>query len=69
LAEFREPLEQALSLFGQLPPSADYARAWLEYGEMLFHGEGHGDARQAALARALEVAEAAVPSASPPVSK
>jgi DNA-binding NarL/FixJ family response regulator len=59
LADAREPLEQALRLFEQLPPSADHAKAWFAYGETLFHAEGHGDARRAALTRALDVAEAA----------
>ena len=59
LADLREPLEQALRLFEQLPPSADHAEAWLDYGQALFHGEGHGDARRAALTHGLDVAEAA----------
>jgi DNA-binding CsgD family transcriptional regulator/tetratricopeptide (TPR) repeat protein len=53
------PLEQALRLFQQLPPSAEHAETWLAYGETLFHAEGHGDARRVALAQALGVAEAA----------
>jgi DNA-binding CsgD family transcriptional regulator/tetratricopeptide (TPR) repeat protein len=59
LADLREPLEQALRLFEQLPPSADHARAWLDYGEALFQAEGHGDTRRAALTRGLHIAEAA----------
>jgi tetratricopeptide (TPR) repeat protein len=59
LADVREPLEQALRLFEQLPPSADHAKGWLAYSEILFAREGHGDARRAALTRGLDVAEAA----------
>jgi DNA-binding CsgD family transcriptional regulator/tetratricopeptide (TPR) repeat protein len=59
LADLREPLEQALRLFEQLPPSADHARAWLEYGEALFQAEGHGDTRRAALTCGLQIAETA----------
>ena len=40
LADVREPLEQALRLFEQLPPSADHAKAWLAYGEILFARRG-----------------------------
>ena len=42
-----------------MPPSVDHAKAWLDYARFLFHAEGHGDARRAALTRGLEVAEAA----------
>jgi DNA-binding CsgD family transcriptional regulator/tetratricopeptide (TPR) repeat protein len=58
-AEARKLLEQALRLFERVPPSADHARAWMAYGRGLFQAEGHGDARRVALARALDVAEAA----------
>ena len=58
-ADARPLLEQALRLFEQAAPSADHAETWLAYGEALFLAEGQGDARRAALARALDVAEAA----------
>ena len=59
LAEFREPLEQALRLFEQLPPSADHAEAWLAYGEALFARRGPRGCPAAALTHGLDVAEAA----------
>jgi DNA-binding CsgD family transcriptional regulator/tetratricopeptide (TPR) repeat protein len=53
-------LERALRLFEQLPPSVDHAKALGSYAAFLFHRQGgHGDDRRAALARGLEIAEAA----------
>ena len=53
-------IEEALRLFGQTPPSADHAGAWLDYGMLLiFHGQGRLQESLTALNRALEVAEAA----------
>ena len=52
-------IEEALRLFGQAPPSADHAEAWLDYATIyLFHAEGRLDASLTALNRALEIAEA-----------
>jgi DNA-binding CsgD family transcriptional regulator/tetratricopeptide (TPR) repeat protein len=52
-------IEEALRLFGQAPPSADHAEAWLDYGQrFLVHAEGRLDAGHAALERAVEIAEA-----------
>ena len=56
--ETRQLFEQALALFEQVPPTVDQAKAWGSYGQFLFHGEGHGDARRAALTRGLQAAEA-----------
>jgi DNA-binding CsgD family transcriptional regulator/tetratricopeptide (TPR) repeat protein len=58
-ADAREALQEALRLFQQLPPSAEFAKAWLAYGELLYGREGHGDARRVALGHARDVAEAA----------
>jgi ATP/maltotriose-dependent transcriptional regulator MalT len=58
-ADARPLFEQALRLFEQAPPSVDHAKAWHHYAEFLFIVEGRRDARRAALARGLEVAEAA----------
>jgi DNA-binding CsgD family transcriptional regulator/tetratricopeptide (TPR) repeat protein len=58
-ADARPLYEQALRLFEQVPPSVDHAKAWFSYAGFLFHAEGQEDARRAALARGLEVAEAA----------
>jgi ATP/maltotriose-dependent transcriptional regulator MalT len=58
-ARVRALFEQALRLFEQLPPSADHAQAWSSYAEFLFDAEGDDQARRTALARGLEVAEAA----------
>ena len=53
-------IEEALRLFGQTPPSADHAGAWLDYGMLLiFHGQGRLQESLTALNRALEIAEAA----------
>jgi DNA-binding CsgD family transcriptional regulator len=52
-------ITEALRLFGQVPPSAEQAEAWLHYGSIfLFHAEGHLDESRHALHRALEIAEA-----------
>ena len=53
-------IEQALRLFEQAPPSADYAEALFEYGDyFLLYGQGRHEDSLAALDRALEIAEAA----------
>src|SRR6516164_9867393 len=53
-------IQEALRLFGQAPPSADHAEAWLHYADMfVFHAEGRREPTRAALNRALEIAEAA----------
>ena len=53
-------IEEALRLFGQAPPSADYAEALLDYGQrFMVHGQGRLEAGRAALERAVEIAEAA----------
>jgi DNA-binding CsgD family transcriptional regulator len=53
-------IREALRLFGQVPPSADHAEAWLRYADMfVFHAEGRREPTRAALDRALEIAEAA----------
>jgi len=53
-------IKEALRLFGQAPPSAEHAGAWLRYATMfLFHAEGRREPTRAALSRALEIAEAA----------
>jgi DNA-binding CsgD family transcriptional regulator len=53
-------IQEALRLFGQAPPSADHAEAWLRYATMfVFHAEGRREPTRAALDRALEIAEAA----------
>jgi tetratricopeptide (TPR) repeat protein len=53
-------IKEALRLFGQAPPSADHAEAWLRYADMfVFHAEGRREPTRIALNRALEIAEAA----------
>jgi len=53
-------IQEALRLFGQAPPSADHAEAWLRYATMfVFHAEGRREPARTALDRALEIAEAA----------
>jgi DNA-binding CsgD family transcriptional regulator len=53
-------ITEALRLFGQAPPSAEHAEAWLRYATMfLFHAEGRREPARTALNRALEIAEAA----------
>jgi DNA-binding CsgD family transcriptional regulator len=53
-------IQEALRLFGQAPPSADHAEAWLRYATVfLFHAEGRQKASRTALNRAREIAEAA----------
>ena len=53
-------IKEALRLFGQAPPSADHAEAWLRYADMfVFHAEGRREPTRTALNRALEIAEAA----------
>jgi DNA-binding CsgD family transcriptional regulator len=63
---FEEPavglplIKEALRLFGQAPPSADHAEAWMDYGQLfMFHAEGRLEAGLRAVNRALEIAEAA----------
>jgi DNA-binding CsgD family transcriptional regulator len=52
-------IQEALRLFGQAPPSADHAEAWLRYATMfLFHAEGRREPTRTALNRAMEIAEA-----------
>jgi DNA-binding CsgD family transcriptional regulator/transcriptional regulator with XRE-family HTH domain/tetratricopeptide (TPR) repeat protein len=52
-------IEEALQLFGQCPPSADHARAWLDYATIFaYYAEGQ-QAKLTALNLALEIAEAA----------
>jgi ATP/maltotriose-dependent transcriptional regulator MalT len=53
-------IKEALRLFGQAPPSADHAEAWLRYATMfVFHAEGRRERARTALNRALEIAETA----------
>jgi DNA-binding CsgD family transcriptional regulator/tetratricopeptide (TPR) repeat protein len=53
-------IKEALRLFGQAPPSADHAEAWMDYGQLfMFHAEGRLEAGLTAVNRALEIAEAA----------
>jgi DNA-binding CsgD family transcriptional regulator len=53
-------ITEALRLFGQAPPSAEHAEAWLRYATMfLFHAEGRREPTRTALNRALEIAETA----------
>ena len=53
-------IQEALRLFGQAPPSADHAEAWLRYADMfVLHAEGRREPVRTALNRALEIAEAA----------
>jgi tetratricopeptide (TPR) repeat protein len=53
------PIEEALRLFEQAPPSADQAEAWHDYADIfLWSAEGRNGAASA-LNRALDIAEAA----------
>jgi DNA-binding CsgD family transcriptional regulator len=53
-------IKQALRLFGQAPPSAEHAQAWLAYANTFLRAaEGRLDDNRRALRRALEIAEAA----------
>ena len=52
-------MEEALRLFEQTPPSAEYARAWLDYADMFLRNVGRQADMFPALNRALEIAEAA----------
>jgi DNA-binding CsgD family transcriptional regulator len=53
-------IREALRLFGQAPPSADHAEAWLRYATVfLLRAEGRQEPTGTALNRALEIAEAA----------
>ena len=53
-------IEQALRLYEQAPPSAEHAKAWLDYADdFLYHIEGRHDGIPPALNQALGVAEAA----------
>ena len=53
-------IKQALQLFGQAPPSAEHAQAWLAYANTFLRAaEGRLDDNRRALRRALEIAEAA----------
>ena len=51
-------IKEALRLFGQAPPSADHAEAWLDYELIFSAGEERLGASLAAANRALEIAEA-----------
>ena len=51
-----------MRLFEQAPPSAEHAKAWLDYADhFLYHIEGRHDGIRPALNEALGIAEAAVP--------
>ena len=53
-------IEQALRLYEQAPPSAEHAKAWLDYADdFLYHIEGRHDGIPPALNQALGIAEAA----------
>ena len=53
-------IEQALRLYEQAPPSAEHAKAWLDYADdFLYHIEGRHDGIRPALNQALGIAEAA----------
>ena len=52
-------MKEALRLFGQAPPSADHAEAWLDYSTTFLFGEGRLQAALAAVDRAVEIAGAA----------
>ena len=53
-------IEEALRLFGQAPPSADHAQAWLDYADTFARSAGGRlEGILPALNRALEIAEAA----------
>jgi DNA-binding CsgD family transcriptional regulator len=51
-------IEEALRLFEAGPPSAEQATAWLDYGRFQPTTQEGGEARDRAMTRALEVAEA-----------
>jgi DNA-binding CsgD family transcriptional regulator len=56
----RPLIEEALRLFGQAPPSADHAQAWLDYADTFVRSAGGRlEGILPALTRALEIAEAA----------
>lgn len=53
-------IKKSLRLFGQAPPSADHAQAWLDYAQIfLFQAEGEQQASLTAINHALEIAETA----------
>jgi DNA-binding CsgD family transcriptional regulator/tetratricopeptide (TPR) repeat protein len=52
-------IEEALQLFEQTPPSAEYAQAWLDYADMFLRNVGRQADMFPALNRALEIADAA----------
>jgi DNA-binding CsgD family transcriptional regulator/tetratricopeptide (TPR) repeat protein len=56
-------IEEALWLFEQTQPSAEHAKAWLDYAYALRSGEGRRAEYVPALQRALEIAEAAAATA------
>ena len=57
-------IEEALRLFEQAPPSADHAKAWLDYADICQRSVGGGlEGIRPALNRALGIAEAASASA------
>ena len=57
-------IEEALRLFEQAPPSADHARAWLNYADICPRASGGRlEGIRPALSRALEIAEAATATA------
>lgn len=52
-------IEEALRLYELAPPSADHAKAWLDYADdFLYHIQGRHDAISLALNKALGIAEA-----------
>jgi DNA-binding CsgD family transcriptional regulator len=52
-------IKQALQLFGQAPPSAEHAKAWLAYAGSFLLPQGRLEDAGPTLHRALEIAEAA----------
>ena len=53
-------IEEALRLYEQAPPSAEHAKAWLDYADdFLYHVEGRHQDIPRALNQALRIAEAA----------
>jgi DNA-binding CsgD family transcriptional regulator/tetratricopeptide (TPR) repeat protein len=52
-------IEEALRLYERVPPSADYAEAWLDYGIFLQYVHGRREDALPALNQALGIAEAA----------
>jgi DNA-binding CsgD family transcriptional regulator len=53
-------IEEALRLYEQVPPSAEHAKAWLDYADdFLYHIEGRHEGISPALHQALGIAEAA----------